>query len=90
MIHCSEDYQVQLTVAECLSDIALNGKRLLNVAQKEKIHEAFLRNQNIPENEISVESNYREDMKKLRDGIKTLLEYAMSDLDDEMPSVRIG
>lgn len=62
----------------------MNGKRLLNVAQKEKIHEAFLRNQTIPENEISVESNYREDMKKLCDGVKTLFEFAML---DERPSV---
>ena len=77
---------VQLTIAECLADLALSGKRLLNVAQREKITEACQRNQGKDEHEISVESGYREDMQRLRNSVKELLSFAMC-ADDEVPAV---
>lgn len=82
----SEDYQVQLTVAECLADLALSGKRLLNVAQQEKMKEACQQNVGKEEEQISVESGYREDIHRLRRSVKDLLSYAMCD-DDELPAV---
>ena len=83
----SPSQQVALTLAECLTDIALSGKRLLNLAQKEKVKDALQRNPGVDAKEISVESNYREDMKKLRSSVKTLLMLAMSYSDEEMPAV---
>lgn len=77
---------VQLTIAECLADLALSGKRLLNVAQREKMTEACQRNQGKAEGEISVESGYREDMQRLRNSVKELLSFAMC-ADDEVPAV---
>ena len=62
-----------LTLAECLTDIALAGKRLLNLAQKEMVKDALQRNPGVDPSEISVESNYRENMKRLRNAVKTLL-----------------
>ena len=53
-----DDYQVKLTVAECLSDIALSGRRLLNVEQKEKIYEAQTQSQEADKTKISVASSY--------------------------------
>lgn len=83
----SMSYLVQLTVAECLADIALVGKRLLNLAQKEKLHEARARAGAQEEASVSVESNYREDMKRLRSKVHKLMEMAMSDPTDDMPAV---
>ena len=37
-----------------------------------------------------VESNYRENMKRLRNAVKTLLMLAMSSSDEEMPAVGAG
>lgn len=81
-----EGDQVQLTIAECLADLALSGKRLLNVAQREKMREACQRNLDKKEEEISVESGYREDMQRLRNSVKELLSFAMC-ADDDMPAV---
>ena len=77
---------MQLTVAECLADLALSGKRLLNVAQQEKMKEACQQNAGKEEEQISVESGYREDIHRLRRSVKDLLSYAMCD-DDELPAV---
>lgn len=60
----SPSQQVALTLAECLTDIALAGKRLLNLAQKEMVKDALQRNPGVDPSEISVESNYRENMKR--------------------------
>ena len=76
---------VQLTIAECLADLALSGKRLLNVAQREKMTEACQRNQGKAEGEIS----YREDIQRLRNSVKELLSFAMC-ADDEVPAVGVG
>ena len=83
----SPSQQVALTLAECLTDIARSGPRLLNLAQKEKVKDALQRNPTLPASEISVESNYREDMTRLRSSVKTLLMLAMSYSDEEMPAV---
>ena len=86
----SPSQQVALTLAECLTDIALAGKRLLNLAQKEMVKDALQRNPGVDPSEISVESNYRENMKRLRNAVKTLLMMAMSSSDEEMPAVGAG
>ena len=49
--------------------------------------DALQRNPGVDAREISVDSNYREDMKKLRSSVKTLLMLAMSYSDEEMPAV---
>lgn len=85
-MRCREGDQVQLAIAECLADLALSGKRLLNVAQREKMREACQRNPDKKEEEISVESGYREDMQRLRNSVKELLSFAMC-ADDDMPAV---
>ena len=86
----SPSQQVALTLAECLTDIALAGKRLLNLAQKEMVKDALQRNPGVDPSVISVESNYRENMKRLRNAVKTLLMLAMSSSDEEMPAVGAG
>ena len=82
-----DDYQVKLTVAECLSDIALSGRRLLNVEQKEKIYEARMQSQEADKNKISVASSYSEDIEQLRDSVRMCLLRALSDSDEESPAV---
>lgn len=82
-----DDYQVKLTVAECLSDIALSGRRLLNVEQKEKIYEAQTQSQEADKTKISVASSYSEDIEQLRDSVRMCLLRALSDSDEESPAV---
>lgn len=82
-----DDYQVKLTVAECLSDIALSGRRLLNAEQKEKIYEAQTRSQEADKTKISVASSYSEDIEQLRDSVRMCLLRALSDSDEESPAV---
>ena len=78
---------MKLTVAECLSDIALSGRRLLNVEQKEKIYEARLQSQELGNSEIGVASSYSEDIEQLRDSVRMCLLRALSDSDEESPAV---
>ncbi|CBK25338.2 uncharacterized protein [Blastocystis hominis] len=84
-----DDYQVKLTVAECLSDIALSGRRLLNVEQKEKIYEAQTQSQEADKTKISVASSYSEDIEQLRDSVRMCLLRALSDSDEESPAVSV-